>query len=198
MPIRTRAAKKVEPELELPRPRGPRYTIGQLMIVIAAASVLLSIPEWWSPLLVWFAILGPTFLPLLITANTMIEWSLGRRCPVCSRRALRRLARHPRYYRCRACHARLKRTRFGPWCDASGLKDDFRFRSQSGNWRGYVPPVEGDDSTGGILLEGKRSLDLATEARQKHHSPAPSSRSLEAARLKVQRFVASRHPTDAE
>jgi hypothetical protein len=131
-------------------PRNPRFTIRQFMIVIAVAALVLALPrmvEAQEPFLACLAAL-PTILVFL---HYVIEQIFGSPCPVCSRWALRQLARHRRYYRCTACRARLKRYWFGPWLDASGPEDAARYRkpTDAGTWTGFAVSEHLDDSTSG-------------------------------------------------
>jgi hypothetical protein len=170
-------------------PRSPRFTIRQFMIVIAVAACLLALPRSMTSQEPFLACLAavPTILLLL---HALIEQTFGAPCPVCSRWALRRLARHRRYYRCTACRARVKRYWFGPWLDASGPEDAARYRkpTDAGTWTEFAVSEHLDDSTGGQLLKNKRSGHPPDEkARRPVYKPEPSPR-LEEARAKVRDF----------
>jgi hypothetical protein len=124
----------------------------------------------------------------------VIEVLFGKLCPACSRRALRRLARHHNYYRCLACRAQLKKFGFGPWLDASGHEDAGRYRnrSEAGVWKEYAVPDKLDGSSCGILLQSKRSGDLVGEVHPAPRGP-DERRRLEEAQRKVRRFFARCH-----
>ena len=120
----------------------PRYTIGQIMLVIAVFAASLALPRLInSPdRLVVGCLIG--VLATLVLINKVIEVICGKPCPACSRRALRRLARHHHYYRCLECRSQLKRFGFGPWLDASGPDDARRYHkpSEAGVWMEYAVP----------------------------------------------------------
>src|SRR5262245_6945087 len=130
-------------------PRKPRYTIGQLMVVIAGVACSLAIIRLVnSPYrLVVVCLVG--FLATFVMLNRMVEMVLGKRCPACSRGSLRRLARHRRYYRCSVCRTRFKRIGFGPLRDASGTDDAARYRkaTEAGIWKAFAVPEKLDGST---------------------------------------------------
>jgi hypothetical protein len=180
--------------------RWPRYTIGQFMLIIAAAAGGLAIPRLvQSP-----ARLGVVcffgMLATLVLLNGAIDVVFGKVCPACSRRALRRLARHRRYYRCSVCRARYKRFGFGPWLDASGPEDAARYRkpSEAGIWKGFTVPKDPKGSNSGVLLASKRSRDLLDVIKQHPRKP-DSGRRLEQAERKVREFLRRRHdPEDGE
>ena len=79
--------------------RSSRFTIGQVMVVIAVCAGLLAVPRLAvSPdRIVMVCLVG--LLTLLVLLNMLIEMVFGKPCPACSRWTLRRLARHRRYYR---------------------------------------------------------------------------------------------------
>ncbi len=173
--------------------RRPRHTIGELMVVIAALAGVLAIPRLInSPdRLVLFCFLG--LLATLVLVSGAIEAIFGKVCPACSVRALRRLARHRRYYRCSACRARFKRFGFGPWLDASGPEDAARYQkpSDAGVWKTFRAPMDLKGTNSGVLLGSKRSRDLLDEVKQ--HPPKPDSgRRLEEAGRKVREFLKRR------
>ena len=178
-------------------PRTPRHTIGQLMVVIAVLASLLAVPRLvHSPeRLVMVAVVG--VLTTLALLNVLIEMALGKTCPACSRRALRRLARHPHYYRCSACRARFKRFGFGLWLDASGPEDAARYRkpTEAGTWKGYAAPEELEGSASGRLLRSKRSRDLLAEVRRRPPRPGAGRWRKEAER-KVRKFLKNLHTLD--
>jgi hypothetical protein len=134
-------------------------------------------------------------LVTLLTAvllHFLVVRVFGFPCPACSRWSLRQLARHHHYYLCTACRARFKRFGFGPWEDASGPDDAFRYHKprEAGVWKGYVAPDELDDTTCGRLLHNKREETGLIEGHPRpHHDPKVDSR-LEAARIKVRTFLA--------
>jgi hypothetical protein len=130
----------------------------------------------------------------LFLLNALVERTFGKTCPACSRRALRRLARHPYYYLCTECRARFKRFWVGPWLDASGPEDAGRYRrgSEAGTWTEYAAPEDLDGSSSGHLLQSKRTKDLVGEV--KRHPPRPGSRRrLEEAEKKVRDFLKRRY-----
>jgi hypothetical protein len=168
----------------------PRFTIRQLMIVIAVAACLLGLSRMVTagePDLAACLAAVPTVLVLL---HLVIEQIFGAPCPVCSRWALRRLARHRRHYRCTECRARVKRFWFGPWLDASGPEDAARYRKPqgAGTWTEFAVSEHLDDSTSGQLLKNKRfGHPPDHKARRPVYKPEPSPR-LEEARAKVRDF----------
>ncbi len=174
--------------------RAPRYTIGQIMLVIAVLAASLALPRLMnSPdRLVVSCIV--VVLAALVMINKLIEVVGGKPCPACSRRALRRLARHRHYYRCLECRAQLKRFGFGPWIDASGPEDASRYRrpSEAGVWKEYAVPESLEGSSSGLLLRSKRSGELLGEVQ-----PPPRTvgdrRRLEEAERKVRRFLERCH-----
>jgi hypothetical protein len=163
------------------------------MVVIAVLAISLAVPRLLnSPdRLVGVCFVG--VLATLVLLNASIEVVLGKPCPVCSRRALRRLARHRHYYRCQACWAQLKRFGFGPWLDASGPEDAARYRkpSEAGIWKGFDVPRNLKGSSSGVLLGSKRSRDILDEVKQ--HPPRPEAgRRLKQAEKKVREFLRRR------
>src|SRR4029077_7142045 len=138
--------------------------------------------------LVMVAVVG--VLTTFVLLDVLVEMAFGKLCPGCSRRALRRLARHPNYYRCSACRARFKRFGFGPWLDASGPEDADRYRSptEAGIWKGYAAPEKLDSSTSGHLLRNKRSRDLLAEVKRRPPRPGAGRWRKEAER-KIRKFL---------
>ena len=102
----------------------------------------------------------------------------GKPCPSCSRWTLRRLARHPRYYRCSACGGRFKWFGLGPWLDASGPEDAARYRkrTEAGTWKGFAAPKDLGATTSGRLLQSKRTRDLPGELKHQPHPPTRQQR----------------------
>jgi hypothetical protein len=179
----------------------PRFTIGQVMVVIAAFACLLAIPSTVrlpnGPALAilagWLALMSV----LMIALHLLIGIVIGFPCPSCSRWTLRRIARHPRYYHCGSCRARFKHAAFGPWIDASGPEHEARFRkpSDAGTWRGFEVPEHLEGSTTGELLRDKRS--------GKWHQPVPRpagitdrGRWMNEAKRRVRRFLIRIHEED--
>jgi len=164
--------------------RSSRFTIGQVMLLIAVFAGLLAVPRLAvSPeRIVMVCVVG--LLTVLVLLNTLVEMVFGKQCPSCSRWTLRRLARHPRYYHCSACWGRFKRFGLGPWLDASGSEDAARYRKRSelGNWKGFAAPRDLGATTSGRLLQSKRARDLEGEVRQPPHPPARQQRLDEAER----------------
>jgi hypothetical protein len=169
-----------------PGVRPYQFSISGVMIVVAvcAAAValprLVTSPEDLVARCLMALVVGFFLLDILIGSI------FGIPCPVCSRWALRRLARHRHYYRCSACRARLKRYGLGPWLDASGPKDAAKYSkpTNAGVWMEFELPAELDDSTSGHLLQDRRSRPGPGEGLWQ--APAPSSpRRGEEARHKV-------------
>ena len=160
-----------------------RFTIGQVMIVIAVFASLLAIPQLGdSERIVAECLAG--LLTVLFLLNVLVGMVVGKPCPACSRWSLRRLARHPRYFYCSACGGRFKWFGLGPWQDASGLEDAARYRKRTdaGNWRGLSVPKELGTSTSGRLLQEKRTADLQGEVEHQSHPPARHQRLVAAER----------------
>jgi hypothetical protein len=113
-------------------------------------------------------------LTALIVVHMLVEMIIGKQCPACSRWTLRRLARHRRFYRCTACRGRFKRG-LGPWLDASGPEDDWRYRkrSEAGTWKGFAAPENVGQTTSGRLLRNKRTRAQENDVT---HSSHPSAR----------------------
>ena len=148
----------------------------QLMPGIVIIASLLAVPRVVkSPdgVVVVLGIVGGFYT--LVLLGLSIERESAKPCPACSRRTLRRIARHPNYFHCPACRARFKRFGRGPWLDASGPDDAVRYRRprEYGTWKGYAPPENLDGSSSGHLLRTKRSRDLLVEVRR---SPPRSPR----------------------
>jgi hypothetical protein len=163
------------------------------MALIAGIACLLAVPRLIrSPDGPVFAYLL-AFLAALVPLNALAEMVFGVPCPACSRWTLRRLARHPRYYRCSVCRARFKRSGFGPWLDASGPDDAGRYRqaSEARPWEGFAVPEDLDGTTSGLLLQNKRSRERPAEDPRPPRSPGPGGR-FEEARRKVRRFLGRR------
>jgi hypothetical protein len=177
------------------QPRTSRYTIREIMIVIALFACLLGLPRLIASLdpLGLYLVAAPMALLLL---NFLVEMVAGFPCPSCSRWALRRLARHRHYFRCSACRGRFKRVGFGPWLDASGPEDAAKFRkpTEAGTWKGFEVPEELDGTTSGHLLRNKRSGEFLEREMRRPHQPG-SGRRLEEAEDKVRAFLA--HLRDA-
>lgn len=158
--------------------RSSRFTIGQIMTVIAVFASLLAAPRLAvSPeRTVMVCLVG--LLTLLVLLNMLVEMVFGKQCPSCSRWTLRRLARHNRYYRCSACRGRFKRFGLGPWLDASGPEDATRYRKQTeaGIWKGFAAPKDLGATTSGRLLQNKRTRDLQVEVKHQSYPPARHQR----------------------
>ena len=79
-------------------PRTPRYAIGHVMVGIAVLASLLAAPRLVRSRehLVMVAVVGG--LTTLALLDVLVELASGKPCPACSRRALRRLARHRHYF----------------------------------------------------------------------------------------------------
>src|SRR4051794_36752303 len=171
---------------DVPGIKRRQFSISRAMTAIAGFAVVLAMPRLaTSPAdLVarcLMALLAGSFLLHLLVGEFV-----GYPCPVCSRWALRRLARHRHYYRCSDCGARLKRYGLGPWLDATGQQDAAKYRkpTDAGTWKGYEPPGQLDDSTSGHLLEIKRSQGRA--GQEIWHAPSTgSARRIEDAGRKV-------------
>jgi hypothetical protein len=158
--------------------RSSRFTIGEVMVAIAVFASLLAVPRLdVSPdRKVMVCVVG--LLTVLVLLNMLVEMVFGKPCPACSRWTLRRLARHPRHYRCSACGGRFKRFGRGLWLDASGPEDAARYRQRTdaGTWKGFVAPTDLGASTSGRLLESKRSRDLPVESKHQPHPPTQRQR----------------------
>ncbi len=176
--------------------RPSRYTIGQVMLVIAVFAGLLAAPRMAvsSDRVVMVCVVG--LLTALVVLNVVVETFVGKVCPACAQLALRRLARHRRYYGCLACGGRFKRYGLGPWQDASGPEDAARFRRPAGPgmWKGFTVPQELGATTSGRLLQSKRTGELAdtgahpTHASEQAHSLAEASRRSRAALEHLKRW----------
>ncbi len=143
----------------------PRFTIARLMGWVALSALLFAgIRVIFSrEIVVVLAILAFAGCVALIVLgiNFGSEMALGLRCPACRRSTLRRIARHPTYFRCSACRARFQRTAFGPWRDASGPMDAPRFRKpiEAVAWKGFQRRDKLDATTSGALVDSKRRRD---------------------------------------
>jgi hypothetical protein len=128
------------------------------MALNAALAGLLAVPHLQTPTEVKVAACVVVLLPLLFLTHVVVEMLFGIRCPACSRWTLRRLATNSSYYRCAACGIRLKRSRLGPWLDASGPEDAAKYRGKGGakSWLGFSIPEDHGDTTTGLLLRKKR------------------------------------------
>jgi len=158
--------------------RSSRFTIGQVMLVIAVFAGLLAVPRLAdSPdRIVMVCVVG--LLTALLVLNLLVEMVFGKPCPACSCWTLRRLARHSRYYRCSTCGGRFKWFGLGPWLDASGPEDAARYRqrTEAGTWQGFVAPKELGATTSGRLLQSKRTRDLPGELKHQLHLPTRRQR----------------------
>lgn len=167
------------------RPRR-QFAISRVMAAIAAVAVALAISRQatapMDPVVTCLSLLLLEFLVLHLLVGKLI----GYPCPHCSRWALRRLARHRRYYQCSACGVRMKRVGLGPWLDAAGPEDAGKYRkdSGSGTWYGYEPPGRLDETPSGHLLEAKQSR-VETGEGPWRAPPASSRRRVEDAAKKV-------------
>jgi hypothetical protein len=164
--------------------KSSRFTIGQVMMVIAVFASLLAAPRLAvSPdRIVMVCLVG--LLTAFVLINVLVEMIFGKQCPACSRWTLRRLARHRRYYRCSACGGRFKWFGHGPWLDASGPEDEARYRkrTEAGNWKGFAVPKDLGATTSGRLLQNKRTQDLQFEVKHQSHPPARHQRLVDAER----------------
>lgn len=166
-----------------------RYTIRQFMagtIVVLAGLLVLPLLATTPELLA----MGLMVAFLTTSILCLLEYLSARRCPACSSLAMRRLRNHFHYFCCTTCRARFKRFGRGPWLDASGPDDAVRFARPTGvgAWKGFVPPQSLDGSTGGLLLQARRSRDLLVEVRRRPHLPG-ARRLREEAERKVRNFV---------
>jgi hypothetical protein len=138
--------------------RRPRFTIGQVMALIAVLAGLLGVPQLRTPVEFKVAACVIAFLPILFLVNVLVETLLGIPCPGCTRWTLRRLVRSSSYYRCSRCESRFKRFGFGPWLDASGPEDAPRYRGKAAvkRWVGFSTPQDPGETTTGLLLRNQR------------------------------------------
>lgn len=170
-----------------------RFTIGQLMLANLLLAGLFALPPLLrSPDRV-YVYSATVILSGLCFLAAVAELILSKRCPTCSRWALRRLSRQTEYYLCTSCRARLKRAWLGPWRDASGPEDADRYarRTDAGTWTGYDPPGKLDGSRSGLLLQGKRTRNPIDEIRR-HPRASASGRGSEEAETKVRKFLRAR------
>ena len=161
-----------------------RFTIGQVMLVIAVFGGLLAIPQVAASPDRTVLVCVVALLTVLGLLNMLVEQTLGKQCPACSRWTLRRLARHRRYYRCTACRGRFRRFGLGPWLDASGPEDAARYRkpTESGIWKGFVVSDDVEPTTSSRLLQTKRTGDFQGEVKLVTHPPARNQRLVDAER----------------
>jgi len=150
------------------RPSG-RFTIGQVMGLVAGVALLLAILE--TPGAGRFVV--TTLLPIavlvaapLVVANHLVDSSLGVTCPGCGKAAMERRAVASfgsRYYRCTGCGVRCRRPPFGTWEDASGPEHDDKFRRKAEEDPWTAPPGVGDDD----LIYSKTHLNLVQSKRRR-------------------------------
>ncbi len=168
----------IGPRIRSSAMRSSRFTIGQVMLVIAVFAGLLAVPRLAvsADRIVMVCVVG--LLTVLVLLNMLVEMVFGKPCPACSRWTLRRLARHRRYYRCSACGGRFKWFGLGPWLDASGPEDAARYwqRTEAGNWKGFAAPKDLGATTSGRLLQSKRTRDLPGELKHQPHPPTQRQR----------------------
>jgi hypothetical protein len=178
--------------------RTRQFTIRQFMVVVAVAACLLAFPRLVAALEPLAAASLAMLLAALVLLHVLVGQVFGWPCPVCSRWALRRLARHRWYYRCSACRARLKRIRFGPWLDAYSPEDAWRYKkpTDAGTWKGFEVPGNLAGSTSGRLLEQKRSTPVLDEKKRRPPYPPEPNPRLEEAKLKVRKFLKHMHEMD--
>ena len=180
------------------RPPGKqRYKLHQLMLVIAVFAFSLALPRLLISQrdLVAISILGA--LVGIVAISVLVDVLPVKPCPACSRRALRRLARHRNYYCCSACRARFKRFGAGPWLDASGPNDAVRYGrlTEAGIWKEFVAPENLEGSTSGFLLGRKRIRELPAIAPRVTPQAVPARWHQEAQR-KIRRFFSRLEHTD--
>ena len=171
---------------DVPGMKRRQFSISRVMIAIAGFAVVLAMPRLATSPADLVARCLMALLAGFFLLHFLVGEFVGYPCPVCSRWALRRLARHRHYYRCSACGARVKRFGLGPWLDATGPEDAAKYcrTTDAGTWRGYEPPGRLDDSTSGHLLEIKRSRGGA--GQEIWHAPSTgSARRIEDAGRKV-------------
>jgi hypothetical protein len=137
-----------------------RWTIGQFMWLIAALALALGLPR--SSLLSQARVAGTIILALslIALASFILQAVMRFQCPRCARMTLRRLARHPHYYRCQTCGLRVKKFgfTFGPWLDASGPQDAGKYQpaTERSAWKGFAVQEDLSGSISGSLLSNKR------------------------------------------
>jgi hypothetical protein len=166
-----------------------RYTIGQLMALIAAFACVLALPIVMAHATaadVAFMTCVLALPGIFLVLNFLIELVFGIQCPACSRWTLKRLARSRRYYQCPSCGARVKRSGFGlgVWRNASGPEHDAKYqpKTRERRWGGFAVPENPGDTTSGLLLHNKRvrhpgdveADDDALDPNTGPHSPVRS------------------------
>jgi hypothetical protein len=100
---------------------------------------------------------------------------MGRECPVCGKRTMRRLARAASYFECVHCGARRKRVSpRSPWEDASGPEADALYRRGAGTagWETYATPEPTAATVSGRLLQSKRIRDQSEPAGDSEQNPS--------------------------
>lgn len=149
------------------RPRRRRPGLADLMWAVFVSALLLTglrSPATGEGFISLIAVLA--VLPVLL-ARDLVDAAPGVGCPGCGARSMARVAVRPfgaRYFRCRACGLRRKRTLAGLWLDASGPLDDpvYAREGSAGRWQPgpdleFEPGPDPRSTTPGRLLLGKWS-----------------------------------------
>jgi hypothetical protein len=144
------------------RGTGFQLTLGHAAVAIAASVLTIAFLKW--PALFWLLVIVLTLLlAIWVSAHLILHGFTSIRCPACGAWGLERVAIRSfgfRYFRCRTCETRCKRSLIGLWYDASGKSDVAMFaRMHSPDPWGDGPitdPEAGKATTQGILLRSKQ------------------------------------------
>jgi len=148
---------------------GGRFTIGQLMGLIAGFAVLwavLSVPGATRFIMTILLPMAVVVIAPLVVANHLVDSSLGVGCPGCGKPTLERRAVASfgaRYFRCASCGVRCKRPAFGTWEDASGPEHDDKFRRKPDEDPWTAPPGLEDEN----LIYSKTHVNLVRSKRRR-------------------------------
>ena len=165
------------------------------MLVIAVFAASLALPRLMnSPdRLVVSCLIG--VLAALVLINKVIEVICGKPCPACSRRALRRLARHRHYYRCLEC-SRSAQARSGlapgSMHPAPTTHADITSRPRPGSGRNTPCPRSSMVQAAASCSRARGPGELVGEIHPPPRS-AGDRRRLEEAEKKVRKFLGYRH-----
>ena len=153
----------------MPTRNRPRWTIGQLMLLIAFVAILaamFTIPPESRGLLVGIVAVAMGILLPLHRIQMMVEAGLGVGCPSCGRRGMERRAMASfgdRYFLCPTCGARKKRGLLGIWSDASGADFDDLYAKKKVEDPWSAPPGLEDDD----VAYSKTHLNLVRNKRRR-------------------------------